>query len=354
MAPLVSPTFWRGRRVFLTGHTGFKGSWLALLLEHLGAVVTGYAIDVPTTPSFYESARVAEGIESVTGDIRVVAAVTRAMEQARPQVVFHLAAQSLVRRSHEEPVETFTTNVLGTANVLEAVRGVDGIRSVVVATSDKCYRRSNTAHSEDDPLGGEDPYSASKAAAELVAAAYRDSYFSADGPALATVRAGNVIGGGDWARDRLVPDVMRAALDGGTVIVRNPGHVRPWQHVLGPLSGYLGLAERLEGDRGFATAWNFGPAEDEARPVESIVDALVERWPTTVAISVEDDSGGAREADALRLDSSRARELLGWRTWPLNTALDATAEWYRAFAAGEDVRSVALAQIARYEAEMNR
>jgi len=173
----VSPTFWRGRRVFLTGHTGFKGGWLALLLEHLGAVVTGYAIDVPTTPSFYESARVAEGIESVTGDIRVVAAVTRAMEQARPQVVFHLAAQSLVRRSHEEPVETFTTNVLGTANVLEAVRGVDGIRSVVVATSDKCYRRSNTAHSEDDPLGGEDPYSASKAAAELVTAAYRDSYF---------------------------------------------------------------------------------------------------------------------------------------------------------------------------------
>jgi CDP-glucose 4,6-dehydratase len=354
VAPLVNPAFWRGRRVFLTGHTGFKGSWLTVWLEHLGAVVTGYALGVPTTRSFYESAGVAEGIRSITGDVRDVAAVTSAMEQARPEVVFHLAAQSLVRRSHEEPVETFSTNVVGTANVLEAVRGLDGIRSVVVATSDKCYRRSETAHSEDDPLGGEDPYSASKAAAELVTAAYRDSYFSSEGPAVATVRAGNVIGGGDWAQDRLVPDVMRAALDGSTVVVRNPGHVRPWQHVLGPLAGYLGLAERLEEDQKFATAWNFGPAEDEARPVEWVVDALIERWPAPVAVSLEDDRGGALEAGALRLDSSRARELLGWRAWPLDAALDATAEWYRAFAAGEDVRRVALAQIARYEADTSR
>ena len=355
MAQLVTPAFWRGRRVFITGHTGFKGSWLALWLEQLGASVTGYAIDVPTTPSLYEAARVDEGIRSVIGDVRGLSDVATAMEEAQPEVVFHLAAQSLVRRSHEEPLETFTTNVLGTANVLEAVRGYDGIRTVIVVTSDKCYRRSENVHSEDDPLGGEDPYSASKAAAELVTAAYRDSFFTTNGPAVATVRAGNVIGGGDWARDRLIPDVMRAALDGGTAVVRNPGHVRPWQHVLGPLAGYLKLAERLDRDRTCASAWNFGPTEDESRPVEWLVDALVARWPADIAVRVDDASGGAREAPALRLDSSRARALLGWRpAWTLDTALDATAEWYRAFAAADDVRSVALAQIARYEADACR
>ena len=353
MAPVdLTPAFWRGRRVFLTGHTGFKGSWLALWLDRLGATVTGYSVDVPTSPSLYEAARVSDGVRSIIGDVRDLAALAAAMQSARPEIVFHLAAQSLVGRSYDEPVETFTTNVLGTVNVLDAARDLDGLRSVVVVTSDKSYRQTETAHSEDDPLGGDDPYSASKAAAELVTGAYRHSFFSAGGPAVASVRAGNVIGGGDWARDRLVPDLMRAALDRSTAVVRNPDHVRPWQHVLGPLAGYLALAERLSEEPSFGAAWNFGPPEKEARSVRWLADALVERWPSPVSVSFPGGDGGSREAAALRLDSSRARDLLGWQpAWPLERALDATVEWYRAFGSGEDVRSVTLAQIERYEAD---
>lgn len=352
MATVVTPGFWRGRRVFLTGHTGFKGSWLALWLGHLGAEVTGYAVDVPTTPSLYEAARVGDGILSVTGDVRDLEALAAAMRGSSPDIVFHMAAQSLVRRSYDEPVETFATNVMGTVNVIEAARGLDSLRGIVVVTSDKCYRPAERAHSEDDPLGGGDPYSASKAGAELVTDAYRQSFFTTAGPGLAAVRAGNVIGGGDWARDRLVPDLMRAALEGTTAVVRNPDYVRPWQHVLGPLGGYLVLAERLSRDRALATAWNFGPAE-EARPVRWLVDALIARWPTAISTRFGDGEGGGREAAALRLDSSRARDRLGWRpAWSLERALDATVEWYRAFAAGEDVRSLALEQIAQYEADL--
>lgn len=348
----VTPAFWRGRRVFLTGHTGFKGSWLALWLERLGATVTGFSVDVPTTPSLFESARVGIGMDHVTGDVRDAALLAAAMRGARPEVVFHLAAQSLVRRSYAEPVETFATNVLGTVNVLEAARHLEGLRSVVIVTSDKCYRPGENAHPEDDALGGDDPYSASKAAAELVTAAYRRSFFSDRGPGVGSARAGNVIGGGDWAVDRLVPDVMRGALDGTTVAVRNPGHVRPWQHVLGPLAGYLELGERLCEEPGLALAWNFGPLEDEARPVEWLVQALLERWPAPISVDVADRSSGGHETTTLRLDSSRARDVLGWRpAWPLERSLDATVEWYRAFAAGEDVRDVALAQIERYEAD---
>jgi CDP-glucose 4,6-dehydratase len=351
----LTPAFWRGRRVFLTGHTGFKGSWLALWLEHMGAVVTGYAIDVPTTPSLFEAAHVANGVESISGDVRDLGALATSMRRARPELVFHLAAQSLVRRSYDEPAETFATNVLGTVNVLDAARGIDGLRSVVVVTSDKCYGPAENAHSEDDPLGGVDPYSASKAAAELVTGAYRHSFFSTRGPAVASVRAGNVIGGGDWARDRLVPDVMRAALDGTSAVIRNPGHVRPWQHVLGPLAGYLGLAERLSLDRALACAWNFGPLEDEAQPVGWLVDQLVERWPSPIATSFPETNDGGHEAAALRLDSSRARDVLGWKpAWSLERALDATVEWYRAFASGEDVRAVAIAQIEEYERDVPR
>lgn len=353
MAPVeLTPAFWRGRRVFVTGHTGFKGSWLALWLHRLGAVVTGYARDVPTTPSLYESAGIARRITGVTADVCDLSALTDAMRAARPEVVFHLAAQSLVRRSYDEPLETFATNVVGTVNMLEAVRAVGGVGSAVIVTSDKCYRPKETPHAEGDPLGGEDPYSASKAAAELVTHAYRSSYFSEQGPAVATVRAGNVFGGGDWAPDRLVPDLMRAALGGTSLVVRNPEHVRPWQHVLAPLAGYLGLAERLCEERRLAAAWNFGPDEDDVRPVRWLVDVLAARWASPLSISFAGGAGDGRESPALRLDASRARELLGWRpAWSLDHSLDATVEWYAAFAAGEDVGSLALAQIARYEAE---
>ena len=346
----MTPAFWRGRRVFLTGHTGFKGSWLALWLVRLGATLTGFSVDVPTTPSFFESARVADGVESIMGDVREAAAVSAAMRSAHPEIVFHLAAQPLVRHSYAEPVGTFATNVLGTVNVLEAARGLDGLLSVIVVTSDKCYRPADTAHSESDALGGEDPYSASKAAAELVTAAYRASFFSDRGPAVASARAGNVIGGGDWAADRLVPDLMRAAFAGATVLIRNPSHVRPWQHVLGPLAGYLQLAERLCEDRALAAPWNFGPLEEDVRPVRWLVDALLERWPTPVSVTLAGGEAAARETATLRLDSSRARSVLGWRpAWPLELALDSTADWYRAFGAGEDVRGLALAQIDRYK-----
>lgn len=348
----MTPAFWRGRRVFLTGHTGFKGSWLSLWLVRLGATVTGFSIDVPTTPSLFASAGVAHGLENITGDVRLADALAAAMRNARPEVVFHLAAQSLVRRSYDEPAETFATNVLGTVNLLDTARGLDGLRSVVVVTSDKCYRPRDAAHSEEDALGGDDPYSASKAAAELVTAAYRSSFFSDGGPAVASVRAGNVVGGGDWAVDRLVPDVMRAALDGVAVSVRNPTHVRPWQHVLGPLAGYLELAERLYEESSLAAAWNFGPLEEDVRPVAWVVDALLQRWPAPASVTFAAGELGGPETAALRLDSSRARRVLGWRpAWPLERALDMTVDWYRAFAAGEDVRSVTLAQIERYEAD---
>jgi len=353
VAPLeLNRAFWRGRRIFVTGHTGFKGSWLVLWLRHLGADVTGYAIDVPTTPSLYESANVGDEIESVVGDVRDLPALTGAMRRARPEVVFHLAAQSLVRRSYDEPAQTFATNVLGTVNILEAARDLDGLQSLVVVTSDKCYRHSERAHTEDDPLGGDDPYSASKAAAELATAAYRSAFFADGGAAIATVRAGNVIGGGDWAEDRLVPDVMRAAASGTAAIIRNPQHVRPWQHVLDPLAGYLVLAERLGVDRDLAAAWNFGPLETESRSVEWVVDALVERWPGPIPIDVDVREGDGSEAASLRLDASRARRVLDWQpAWDIERGLDATVELYGALADGGDARGLAVAQIERYEAD---
>jgi CDP-glucose 4,6-dehydratase len=348
----VTHAFWRGRRVFLTGHTGFKGSWLTLWLRHLGATVTGFSINVPTTPSLFDSAGVADGIESIIGDVRDRGAVEAAMCTARPDVVFHLAAQPLVRRSYEEPVETFATNVMGTINVLEVARVMDGLHEVIVVTSDKCYRPGEAPHQEDDELGGDDPYSSSKAAAELATSAYRQSFFADRGPAVASVRAGNVIGGGDWAVDRLVPDLMRAVLDGGSVVVRNPTHIRPWQHVLGPLAGYLELAERLADDRSLAAPWNFGPPDEEVRSVQWLIDALVERWPGSVSVIFSEIEPVGREVGELRLDSSRARDALGWRlAWSLEQAVDATVEWYRSFAAGDDVHDLTLAQIERYEAD---
>jgi CDP-glucose 4,6-dehydratase len=345
----VDPAFWSGRRVLVTGHTGFKGSWLSLWLQELGAEVSGFGLDAPTEPALYEAARVGDGMAGVrAGDVRDRAGVADAVAAFDPDVLLHLAAQPIVRASFEDPVGTYETNVTGTAHVLDAaVRS--GVRAVVVVTSDKCYapRPDGARCREGDPLGGADPYSSSKACAELVAAAWRDS-FGADGPAIATVRAGNVIGGGDWAADRLVPDAVRAALAGEPLLVRNPDAVRPWQHVLNPLSGYLEVAQRLGEDPGAAGPWNFGPEPGDELPVRAIADRLAQLWGEGLEWRTEGD-GGPPETAVLRLDSTRAHERLGWEPrWHLDDALAATVDWFRAWAGGADARAVTAAQIAAF------
>ncbi|HEY2996140.1 MAG TPA: CDP-glucose 4,6-dehydratase [Methylomirabilota bacterium] len=332
---MVRREFWRDRPVLVTGHTGFKGGWLATWLLALGARVTGYALAPDTTPSYFAGCGLAGRLHSRLGDVTDGAALEAALAVARPSVVFHLAAQALVRRSYRAPVETFATNVLGTARLLEAVRRTPSVEAVVVVTSDKCYDNHERpeGYREDEPLGGHDPYSASKAAAELVTAAYRRSFFAA-GARIATARAGNVIGGGDWAEDRLVPDVMRALGGGQTVRVRNPSAVRPWQHVLEPLGGYLMLAERLvESDR-FATAFNFGPRDEDAVPVAALVELVLGHWGDGRWEAVA-ETDAPHEAGLLRLDCRRAHERLGWRpALTLKEAAELTVTWYRAAAGG--------------------
>ena len=348
---VVDGGFWRGRRVLVTGHTGFKGGWLSLWLQSLGAELTGFSDAVPTEPSLYELAGVASGLRDLRGDVRDPAAVRKAVAGA--EVVLHLAAQPLVRRSYEDPRETFDVNVMGTVNVLEAVRAEPGVRVVVNVTSDKCYenREWEWAYREDEPMGGKDPYSASKGAAELVTAAYRRSYFTTeDGTRLASARAGNVIGGGDWGQDRLLPDVVRATLAGTPVAIRNPHALRPWQHVMNPLSGYLVLAQALWTSPEFAGAWNFGPAEEDARPVRWILERLAARWPGELAWQ-EDPGPHPPEAHHLKIDSSRARARLGWRPgWSLDEGLDRLVDWYAALSAGEEPRAVTLGQIKAFVA----
>jgi CDP-glucose 4,6-dehydratase len=351
----VDPEFWRDRRVLLTGHTGFKGAWLALWLQALGARVTGFSLNVPTRPSLYELARVGEGMESVAGDVRDFAALAAALAVARPEVVIHMAAQSLVRPSFSEPRLTYEVNVMGTVNMLDAVRRDGSVRVVVNVTSDKCYenREWEWAYREHEPMGGHDPYSSSKGCAELVTDAFRRSFFSApDAPRLASARAGNVIGGGDWARDRLIADLMRAALAGRAARVRNPDSVRPWQHVLNPLSGYLTLAQALWSSAELTGGWNFGPVEEDARSVRWIARRIAASWPAPLGwVEDEEPRGYApHEARLLKLDSSRARTRLGWRPrWALQEGLDATVAWYRALHAGEDMRAVTAAQIEAYQ-----
>lgn len=349
--------FWAGRSVFVTGHTGFKGSWLSLWLASLGAQVHGYALEAPTEPHLFGQARVADRLaSSTTGDLADFDRLKTALTGAEPTVLFHLAAQPLVRDSYRLPLETLETNVLGTARVLEAARSVPSLRAVVVVTTDKCYENREWCwgYREDERLGGHDPYSASKACAELVTSAYRRSFFPPErygdhGVAVATARAGNVIGGGDWAADRLVPDCLKALSEGRPVPVRNPASIRPWQHVLEPLSGYLLLARRLV-DEGPAWdgAWNFGPAEEDDRPVEYLVRRLCALWGDGRCEAVRSD--GLHEACYLRLDCSKARSRLNWRPkWNLDEALERTVAWHRAYLRGDDLQALCLEQIADYE-----
>ncbi len=364
----VDPSFWRSRRVLVTGHTGFKGAWLCLWLQALGAEVHGASLEaMPSEPCLYRLARVGEGMaSSAPCDIRDAGAVTLAVAEAEPEIVLHLAAQPLVRRSFAAPRETYETNAIGTLNVLEAVRACPSVEAVVVVTSDKCYENRSTAqpYREDDPLGGYDPYSSSKAVAELIASAYRRSFFAAaTDPRVATARAGNVIGGGDWGEDRLVPDLIRGARLQKTTRLRHPEATRPWQHVLSPLSGYLVLAQALCGvldpadggaartDRGafapdrYARAFNFGPDPAEARTVEWVVRRIASLWPGGLEWDV-DEGPHPHEASLLALDSSLAHRELGWTPLVgLDAGLQATVAWYRAWHDGADMRELTLAQI---------
>jgi len=339
--------------VLVTGHTGFKGAWLSLWLQSLGAEVTGVAPGPPTSPSLYQLARVGEHMRELAADVRDAAAVRAALQAARPEVVLHLAAQPVVRRSLRDPVGTYAVNVMGTVNLLDAVRhaGQEAM-AVVVVTSDKCYENTgerSRRFTEHHPLGGSDPYSSSKACAELVAAAYRSSFFRSErSPALATARAGNVVGGGDWGEDRLVPDAVRAVEAGRSLKVRRPDAVRPWQHVLSPLGGYLRLAEALSqaGERAAARAWNFGPPPGDAQPVSWIVQCLGELWQGQLRWEL-DDRPNPPEAGHLALDSSAAEQLLGWRpALRLRGALELVVQWHRAQRRGDDMRRVSLAHIA--------
>jgi CDP-glucose 4,6-dehydratase len=350
----AAPTaaFWGGRRVLLTGHTGFKGAWLALWLQHLGAEVHGLALGRPSAPALYDVAGVEAGMAATYEvDVRDRDAVAAATGQVAPEVVLHLAAQPLVRRSIVAPIETYATNVMGTAHVLEAVRATPSVRAVVVVTTDKCYenREWQWGYRETEPLGGKDPYSSSKAAAELVAGAYRATYFSEDGGArLATARAGNVIGGGDWGADRLVPDLLLGFASAEATPIRNPRAVRPWQHVLNPLEGYLVLAERLAEGSDVARPWNFGPAEDDARAVGWVADRLVELWGEPAAWR-HDGGEHPPEAGLLKLDSSEARRVLGWAPrWDLGEALRRIVEWHAAFVRGDDMGAMCRAQLVAF------
>jgi CDP-glucose 4,6-dehydratase len=350
--------FWKGRSVLLTGHTGFKGSWLSLWLGALDANVTGYALDPPTQPSLFEQADVANTVRSIRADVRDFARLKAVIAECRPDVIIHLAAQSVVRRGYEDPIETYSSNVIGTVNLFEALRQLGQPCVVINVTSDKCYENREWAwgYRENDSLGGHDPYSNSKACAELVTSAFRDSYFRPEayaehGVAVASTRAGNVIGGGDWTRDQLIPDLMRAFVAGQPCLIRNPCAIRPWQFVLEPLRGYLMLAERLASDPGlFGSAWNFGPSEEDARPVSWIADELARSWGARASWR-DDARTHPPEARHLRLDTTKARTALGWYPLlPLDRALDWTAEWYRAFHAEEDLGPLTREHIQRYQA----
>lgn len=351
MENLVDPAFWKGKRVFLTGHTGFKGSWLAIWLNQLGAQVTGYALPAPTEPSLFEVAGVKNLLTSVIGDIRSHEKLEAALSTADPQVIFHLAAQPLVSEGYSDPIRTYGTNVIGTVNLLEAARKLNNLDAILVVTTDKCYENweSPTPYRESDRLGGYDPYSSSKACAELATASYRQSFFGdPERAGIATARAGNVIGGGDWARNRLIPDILRALSQGQVAQLRNPQAIRPWQHVLEPLAGYLMLAKKLCLDKSAASSWNFGPELADCISAEKIADQLCKLWSETATWQCE-ACNFPHEAGLLRLDASRAQEMLEWRPrWRLDEALRHTVEWQRAWLKGSRMDDFCRQQINHY------
>ncbi|MBK9492571.1 MAG: CDP-glucose 4,6-dehydratase [Haliscomenobacter sp.] len=348
----VNPSFWHRKKVYLTGHTGFKGSWLSLWLSSMGAEVKGYALDPPTTPALFEVASVSSYLESEIGDIRALDKLTRSIKEFNPDILLHLGAQSLVLKSYEDPIETYTTNVMGTANVLQASRNLPNLKAIVSVTTDKCYENQEWVwgYRENEPLGGKDPYSSSKACAELVTSAFRHSFFTdPQGAQVATARAGNVIGGGDWTEHGLMADILRAFEQSKPVIIRNPLAVRPWQHVLEPLSGYLMLAEALyqEGEK-FAEAWNFGPTEADCKPVNWILDHMVNLWGNGASWEL-DQQAKPHEARLLKLDSSKAAAHLGWTPqWRLESVLGNVVQWHQEWRASGNMAQRCLSDIAAY------
>jgi CDP-glucose 4,6-dehydratase len=349
----MNPSFWKGKRVFVTGHSGFKGTWLSMLLLELGAEVTGYSLLPPSSPCLSDLVGLHRLLNSIEGDVCEYQRMKRALEQFRPQIVIHMAAQSLVRRSYQDPLTTYSTNIMGTVNLLEALRHVEGIRAVVNVTSDKCYENRVTArgYREGEPLGGRDPYSSSKACAELITSAFRNSFFSSttngnSGIHLASARAGNVIGGGDWAADRLIPDMIRAFSKNEPVKIRNPKARRPWQHVLEPIMGYLKLTERLWSEQAlYADAWNFGPSISAAKPVEWITQYVAKRWGHGAKWEL-DEVEHQHESLCLKLNSTKSRLRLGWSpSFNIRESLDWTISWYKRFYSGEDARAITLEQL---------
>lgn len=353
---MLDRNFWQGKKVFITGHTGFKGSWLCLWLRHWGATITGYALSPPTNPNLFELAGIESQITSITGDIRDRNTLMAAIRTAAPEIVFHMAAQAIVRESYKDPITTYETNVMGTANLLEAIRQSNSVKSIVNITTDKCYENKECVwgYRENEPLGGYDPYSNSKACSELVTSSYRSSFFNPKdyarhGVGLATARAGNVIGGGDWAADRLIPDCVRSLLNARPVLIRNPYSIRPWQHVLEPLSGYILLAQKLYEDGAkYSEGWNFGPVDTDARPVEWIVKQICQKWGNEASYII-DQGEHPHEACYLKLDCSKAKWYLGWEPrWSLEKALDKVIEWSLVYKNGGDLKQICLDQIMEF------
>jgi CDP-glucose 4,6-dehydratase len=354
---MIEPAFWKNRKVFITGHTGFKGSWVCLMLDVLGAKVTGYAQKPPTDPSLFEICSVRSTAKTVFSDIRDLQTLKKSLISASPEILIHMAAQPLVRESYANPLETYATNIMGTLNILEGVRDCKSVRAVIIVTSDKCYKNIEWiwSYRENEPLGGFDPYSSSKACSEIITAAYRNSFFNPEAykahkVALASARAGNVIGGGDWAKDRLIPDCIRAVMKKENIVIRNPKAVRPWQHVFEPLTGYLMLAEKLY-KKGplFGEAWNLGPNDDGTKPVSWIAEKISNQFGASLALQKPSKKKTLHEDSTLRLDSTKARQILGWHPkWSLEKAVDRTMNWYKAYMDGQDMKKICDQQIEEY------
>jgi CDP-glucose 4,6-dehydratase len=354
---VINSNFWKNKKVLLTGHTGFKGSWLSIWLKKLGVELIGFSKDIPTKPSLFELAKVSENMISTMGDIRNLSVIQKVIQEHQPDIIIHMAAQPLVRKSYENPLETFSTNIMGTANVLESIKMTEKTRVIINVTSDKCYKNNgaNEKFSEDSPMGGYDPYSSSKACSELVTSSYRDSFFNPKeyqkhGVSLATCRAGNVIGGGDWSKDRLIPDIMRGVINNEIIKIRNPNAIRPWQHVLDPLNGYLTLAEKMwSAGNKFSEAWNFGPMEEDEQSVKWITEKLTKQWSSNIKWDVDNDNN-PHEENSLRLNCMKANSRLNWRPkLKLEQGLEWVVEWYKQYKENNNMKKITEHQIEEFE-----